>query len=103
MTMQPGLRESGQTLNNSVFSFSELDGRACTLARLVALMMVIAAVLLCSSALVAAQPETDESCLVPGQWSTHEVAALRRVAAAEVLAQARDAQFVLLGEAHDNA
>ncbi len=103
MTMQPGSRESGQTLNNSVFVFPEPDGRACTLARLVALMMVIAAVLLCSSALVAAQPETDESCLVPGQWSTHEVAALRRVAAAEVLAQARDAQFVLLGEAHDNA
>jgi uncharacterized iron-regulated protein len=50
-----------------------------------------------------AQSETVDTCLVAGQWSTPSVAQLPRVAATDVLSQARGAQFVLLGEAHDNA
>jgi len=59
--------------------------------------------LLCNSAPVIAQPATDDTCLVPGQWATQVGAGFRTVMAAEVLAQVRDVQFVLLGEAHDNA
>jgi len=59
--------------------------------------------LLCNSAPAIAQPARDDICLVPGQWATQVDAEFRTVTSAEVLAQARDAQFVLLGEAHDNA
>jgi uncharacterized iron-regulated protein len=50
-----------------------------------------------------AQSETVDTCLVPGQWTIQVAAEFRTAVAAEVLAQARDTQFVLLGEAHDNA
>ena len=56
---------------------------------------------ICATAL--AQSETVDTCLVPGQWSTPTGAELPLIAATDVLSQARDARFVLLGEAHDNA
>ena len=67
------------------------------------MIVAVAWTLLCNSAPVIAQPARDDICLVPGQWATQVDAGFRTVTSAEVLAQARDAQFVLLGEAHDNA
>jgi len=90
-------------LNNSAFIFSRRDEQAHTLARLASLIVLFAAFLLCNSALQAAQSEADASCLVPGRWFKPDVAELRQVAAADVLARTEDAQFVLLGEAHDSA
>lgn len=59
--------------------------------------------MLCICATALAQSETVDTCLVPAHWSAPAVVELRQVAATDVLSQARDARFVLLGEAHDNA
>ena len=67
------------------------------------MIVAVAWTLLCNSAPAIAQTARDDICLVPGQWATQVDAEFRTVTSAEVLAQARDAQFVLLGEAHDNA
>ncbi|MGH8630304.1 MAG: ChaN family lipoprotein, partial [Burkholderiales bacterium] len=46
---------------------------------------------------------TPQSCLEPGQWSIPSDPKPRTVGPAEVAASARDVQYVLLGESHDQA
>ena len=77
--------------------------RARGLVGTVLVIVGVAWAVLCNSAPAIAQPAKDNICLVPGQWTMQVGAVYRTAVAAEVLAQARDAQFVLLGEAHNNA
>lgn len=86
-----------------IFGASRPAGRARSLAGTVLRTAAIALAVLSSSTPALAQPAKYDTCLVRGQWTTQVGAEFRTAPSAEVLAQARDAQFVLLGEAHDNA
>ena len=56
-----------------------------------------------ASAAPLAQAADDASdCLISGQWATPTDEDVRPVSTSSVLARARNADFVLLGEAHDN-
>jgi uncharacterized iron-regulated protein len=95
--------DSGQALNYSFVRFFGPANRARTQAWTVFVIAACATALLCISLPVMAQTDRGDACLVAGQWATQVGAEFRQATAAEVVAQARDVRFVMLGEAHDNA
>ena len=59
--------------------------------------------LLAAALLSAGSPHAlGEACLSRGEWRAPGGSATRALTAGEVLARAKDARFVLLGEEHDN-
>ena len=62
-------------------------------------LMALACCLCAAPTLLAADGGT---CLTAGQWARPATAIIRPVPAQAIVSQARDADFVLLGETHDN-